>query len=112
MVKKKKSVYPNRDRNAVLEEESERYFRTLLPVDWIVDKPRDYGIDLIVTPVFEGNVIGLNFSVQLKAQNDVKGKWEIRLKKTTLNYLFNRLEPVMVVLTTRKTTKADGNGCF
>lgn len=106
MNKNKNKTYPNRDRNAVLEEESERYFRTLLPVDWIVDKPKDYGIDMIVTPVFEGNVIGLNFSVQLKGQNDVKGKWEVRLKKTTLNYLFIRLEPVMVVLYNKKTNEA------
>jgi hypothetical protein len=74
-------------------------------LEWIVDKPSDYGIDLIVTPVLGGNVIGLNFSLQLKAKNDVKGKWEVRLKKTTLNYLFNRLEPVMIVLYNKKTTE-------
>lgn len=90
--------YPKRDQNSVLESESERYFRGILPIEWLVDKPNDYGIDLIVTPVLSESVIGLNFSVQLKAKNNVNKKWEVRLKKTTLNYLFNRLEPVMIVL--------------
>lgn len=106
MSKKTNRDYPNRDSNSLIEAESERHFRDKLPVGWIVDKPTDYGIDLNVTPVLGGNVVGLNFSVQLKGQNDVKGKWEVRLKKTTLNYLFNRLEPVMILLYDRKTSEA------
>lgn len=103
MGKLKKRNYPHRDKNSVLEGESERLFRNQVPPEWIIDKPIDYGIDLIVTPVLGGNVVGLNFSVQLKAQHELKGKWETRLKKTTLNFLFNRLEPVMVVLYDKKT---------
>ncbi len=102
---KQNRTFPNRHQNSVLEAESERYFRNRLPTEWIVDKPSDYGIDMIVSPVLGGNVIGLNFSVQLKAQNDVKGKWEVRLKKTTLNYLFNRLEPVMIVIYNKKANE-------
>jgi tetratricopeptide (TPR) repeat protein len=101
-----KRIYPKRDQNATLERESEIYYTSRMPVEWIVDELSDYGIDLVVTPVFGENVIGLNYSVQLKAQNDVKGKWEVRLKKTTLNYLFTRLEPVMVVLFDKKSQEA------
>lgn len=78
----------------------------MLPLDWLVDKPNDYGLDLIVTPVLSENVVGLNFSVQLKAKNNVNKKWEIRLKKTTLNYMFNRLEPVMLVLYDKTSNSA------
>jgi tetratricopeptide (TPR) repeat protein len=90
--------YPQQHDNLVKERISEWFFRRLIPVAWIVDKPEDYGIDLIVSPVLNGKVVGLNFSVQLKSTKDAKGKLETRLKKSTLNYLFNRLEPAMVVL--------------
>lgn len=101
-----KRVFPERHEHSTLEAISETFFRNHLPPSWIIDKPVDFGIDLNVTPVINGNVLGLNFSVQLKAQNDTKGKLETRLKKTTLNYLFNRLEPIMIVLYDKKTNRA------
>lgn len=102
----KKREFPNRHNNSVLEEISERYFRNKLPSPWVVDKPKDFGIDLTVTPVINGNVIGMYFSVQLKATKELKGKIQVRLKKTTLNYLFNRLEPVMIILYEEKNDTA------
>jgi tetratricopeptide (TPR) repeat protein len=101
-----KREFPERHEHSTLEAISETFFRNHLPPSWIVDKPVDFGIDLNVTPVINGNVVGLNFSVQLKAQNDTKGKLETRLKKTTLNYLFNRLEPIMIVLYDKKANQA------
>lgn len=97
---------PIRHENSILEATSERFFRNCIPVEWLVEKPIDYGIDLNITPVVNGNVFGLNFSVQLKAKNDAKNKLSIRLKKTTLNYMFNRLEPIMVVLFDAKSNNA------
>lgn len=92
------TTYPQHHPNLVLEKISEQFFTNLIPPAWIIDKPQDFGIDLIISPVLNGNVVGLNFSVQLKSKHDVAEKLEVRLKKTTLNYLFTRLEPVMVVL--------------
>ncbi len=84
--------------NSVLEKVSELNFRTRLPSQWLVDKPIDVGIDLIVSLVQNNQVTGLNFAVQLKAKQNCRGKLSVKLKKSTLNYLFNRLEPAMVVL--------------
>lgn len=102
---KQSGKYPVEHDNTILEKISERYFRNVLPVQWLVDTPSDYGIDLIVGLVVNNEVIGLNFSVQLKAKNDCKGKIEVSLKKTTLNYLFSRLEPAMLVLYDEATKK-------
>ncbi len=74
-MRKKASNYPIRDDNAILESVSEQYFKEHLPAAWIREKPQaDYGVDLNVTLVVNNEVIGLNFSVQLKAKNDCKGK--------------------------------------
>jgi len=98
--------YPIRHPNNILEGTSETYFRTQLSPEWLIEKPIDFGIDFIVTPVVNNQVLGLSFSVQLKAQRAAGNKPEVRLKKSTLNYLFTRLEPAMVVLYDDATKQA------
>jgi tetratricopeptide (TPR) repeat protein len=98
--------FPQRHPNHTQESVSEKYFRNCLPRDWVVDKPTDYGIDLIVYPVISGNVTGLKFVVQLKSKLDTGEKLTIRLKKSTLNYLFNGSDPAMVVLYDDATEQA------
>lgn len=99
-------TFPIRHPNTVLESISEKYFKKHLPESWIAEKPTDYGIDWIISLVKNNCVVGLNFSVQLKAKHNIQGKPAIRLKKSTLNYLFNRLEPGMIVLYDQRTEVA------
>ncbi|RYZ56091.1 MAG: DUF4365 domain-containing protein [Sphingobacteriales bacterium] len=103
----KRQNFPIRHPNTVLESFSEQYFKSLLPSDWYVDKPIDYGIDLVVSPVIRNQVTGLSFSVQLKAQHRSSIKLSVRIKKSTLNYLFARLEPCMIVLYDHHSRKAN-----
>lgn len=94
----KENEYPIHHENSALEKVSEIIFLQNLPKGWIVDKPNnDFGVDFIVTPVSNNIVEGLYFSVQLKAKRKLE-RLSVRLKKSTLNYLFTRLEPTMVVL--------------
>jgi len=90
--------FPQRHPNHTQESVSEKYFINHLPREWFVDKPTDYGIDLIVNLVIQGYVTGFKFSVQLKSKRDADGKLAVRLQKSTLNYLFTSLEPAMIVL--------------
>lgn len=106
-----KAIYPQVHPNSVLEGVSEKYFENCLPRGWQSEKPKDFGIDRIVTPMINGQIPGLHFFVQLKATGDAKGKLEVRLKRTTLNYLFNRLEPGMVVLMMMPNKRPGGSGC-
>jgi len=90
--------YSLRHPNSVLETVSENYFRSRLPPAWLTDKPVDFGIDFIVTPVINDQVLGLSFSVQLKAQRVSGNQPRVRHKKSTLNYFFTRTYPAMVIL--------------
>lgn len=91
--------FPEEHSNKILEKESIRYFQNKFPVEWIYETPHeDYGIDLNVGIVDNSKVLSLNFSVQLKAKKNCKGKLSVTLKKTTLRYLMERLEPIMIVL--------------
>jgi hypothetical protein len=102
-----KPVYPKRHPNKVMERTSEKYFERYVPDAGLSEKPtEDYGIDRIIIPAINGQIPGLNFSVQLKSTTDAKGKLAARLDKTTLRYLLNRLEPVMVVFYDDATKKA------
>ena len=98
--------FPQRHPNHTQESVSEKYFKNRLPRDWIADKPTDYGIDLIIYPVIGGNVPGLKFVVQLKSKQDAGEKLAIRLRKSTLNYLFNGSDPAMAVLYDDATEQA------
>jgi len=85
--------YPQRHPSHTQEDVSEEYFKSCLPREWYVEKPKkDYAIDLFVHLVINGNVVGLKFALQLKSKQDAKGKLESRLEKSTLNYLFTGLD--------------------
>jgi len=93
-----KAIYPQRHPSKVMERASEKHFEKYIPDAWLSEKPiEDYGIDRIITPAINGQIPGINFSVQLKSTKDAEGKLATRLEKTTLRYLLNRLEPVMLV---------------
>ena len=91
--------FPSRHTNHSLESRSELFFKNYLPIEWIVDKPTDYGVDLKIDIVNNQQVIGQNFSVQLKAHESVlAGKPIIvTLERTTINLYLARLEPVLLV---------------
>lgn len=91
--------YPSRHPNHNLESKSELFLRNHLPVQWIMDKPTDYGIDFKIEIVLDGAVIGHNFSVQLKShEKSAKGnRISITLERTTINLYLNRLEPLLLV---------------
>lgn len=90
---------PSRPASHILEAKSDRFLRNNIPVDWIVDRPIDYGIDYRVELVQNGEVLGYNFSIQLKAHEiaSEKGEISITLKRSTINFYLNRLEPILLV---------------
>lgn len=93
-------VFPVRSESHQLEELSERFFREWLPKNWTADKPaNDYGVDLRVD-LFEGNqATGLELLVQLKASAEPADQETetVRLKTTTYNLLWDKLEVAMLV---------------
>ena len=93
-------AYPIRSESHQLEEISERYFRERLPRNWAAEKPRnDYGVDLRVD-IFEGSQsTGLELLVQLKASASSTGddSETVRLKTTTYNLLYGKLQVTMLV---------------
>jgi len=92
--------YPQRVDNHQLEEMSERHFRSHLPRNWTCEKPaQDYGVDLKVD-LYEGKAAtGLELLVQLKASGDSSNQKSetIRLRTTTYNHLWDKLQVVMLV---------------
>lgn len=92
--------FPTRSDAHVLEEASERIFRSALPRDWTCEKPEhDYGIDLRVDIFENGQATGLELLVQLKSSlGPSDGAAEtVRLKTTTYRYLWEKLQVVMLV---------------
>jgi tetratricopeptide (TPR) repeat protein len=89
--------YPVRHENHNLEYQSELFLRNHLPIEWILDKPSDYGIDFKVEIVRNRAVIGQNFSVQLKAHQKAVKNISIYLERSTINLYLNRLEPILLI---------------
>jgi hypothetical protein len=93
-------LYPQRNETHQLEELSERFLAHGLPRNWRSEKPGgDYGVDIKID-IFEGNsATGLELLVQLKASRDAStADFEtIHLKTTTYNYLWDKLQVVMLV---------------
>src|SRR5437762_779328 len=92
--------YPNRSGTHVLEEVSERYLGQCLPKNWILERPpKDYGVDLRVEIFDREQATGLELLIQLKAcERALSGDHEfIRLKTTTYNYLWDKLQVVMFI---------------
>ncbi len=93
-------LYPQRSEAHQLEELSERFFVRKLPRNWRSDRPGgDYGVDIRVD-IFEGDdATGLELLVQLKSSRRAStSDFEtIRIRTATYNYLWNKLQIVMLV---------------
>lgn len=92
--------FPLRAESHQLEEMSERFLRHALPRNWTVDKPAsDYGVDLRVELFDEQRATGLELLIQLKASAEPSdGETEVvRLKVSTYNYLWGKLQVAMLV---------------
>jgi len=92
-------LLPQRVESHILEEASERFFLQNLPESWVSEKPKhDYGIDFKID-IFEDNkATGLELLVQLKASKSTgKSKCKIRLDVSTYNYLWGKLQVVMLI---------------
>jgi hypothetical protein len=104
-----KKNYPRRVDSHMIENVSEVFFLKHLPTNWTCERLRhDYGIDLRVE-IFEGEfATGYELIVQLKASHkSTKGDTErIRLKTSTYNYLWDKLQVVMLVKFIKSENKA------
>ena len=92
--------YPTRPTQHQLEEASVRFLRGHLPKNWTCDKPAaDYGVDLRIELFEDTQATGLEFLVQLKSsEQPTEGHYEsIRLAVSTYNYLWDKLQVVMLV---------------
>lgn len=93
---------PTVGRNTELEELSRRYFRQQLPPAWVLGGfERDFGVDGIVQVVENCRVTGLQFSVQLKASDRLRGTGEHVLHPCgvkTLRHFRERVDPTMFVV--------------
>src|SRR5438874_949591 len=91
---------PQRPSQHQLADESVRFFRNCLPSAWLCDEPKsDYGVDLRVGLASNGFVNGQFLVVQLKASAVASpGDFvSLSLEVSTLNYLRNLLEVVLLV---------------
>ena len=94
---------PLRIENHRLEEESENYFRNVLPRNWTSFKPQpDYGIDLVVNIFDENIATSRELLVQLKSSRESNetsnGEGErLTLNVSTYNYLMEHLQVVLLV---------------
>jgi len=94
-------IFPQRPDQHVLDTRASKYLEGKLPDEWIYESVKnDYGIDYVVEIVNEGNVLGPNFSIQLKGKFNItsKPKNGVQISKSTLNYWNNRFEPTLVVI--------------
>ncbi len=92
--------YPQRNNSHQLATLSERFFVRNLPQNWLSEKPEaDYGIDMKVEIFDDTRATGLEFLVQLKSSHQASpSNFEtIRLKTATYNYLWDKLQVVMLV---------------
>ena len=102
--------YPQRVNSHSLETESERFFITKLPNKWTSEKQiNDYGVDLRVKiSDSSNNFLGFEFLVQLKSSNQPSSgnKEKVRLKVSTYNYLWDKLQVVILVKYIRSKKQA------
>ena len=93
--------FPKRPEQHVLDNTASKHLENKLPDEWIHESVRnDYGLDYSVGIVNQGNVIGPNFSIQLKGKSDISNhdKAKAQIKRSTFNYWNNRFEPTLVVI--------------
>lgn len=104
-----KTNYPQRIDNHQLEEISIRFFNQCLPKNWTSERPdHDYGVDLKVDIYDEQNATGMELLVQLKASTSATPQeYEtIVLKTSTYNFLWDKLQVVMLVKYVEEDNKA------
>ncbi|RFZ90281.1 DUF4365 domain-containing protein [Mucilaginibacter conchicola] len=92
---------PKRPQSHIISTRSAKYLENNIPDEWHFNVPaNDYGIDYQVEISKNGQVTGLNFSLQLKSTEETgKGNFaKVTLKHTTLNYYQVRLEPIMLII--------------
>lgn len=92
---------PKRPRAHVLEEESRRALRSILPADWVIADTNqlEYGLDARVEIFKRGVATGLAFWVQLKAtdERDLSKALSVRCRVSSLNYWYAQADPVLLV---------------
>jgi len=100
--REKKPRLPGLTRAFELEALSRQYVERVLPANWICRRVEDdFGLDLRVEIGAEGQVTGLEFSIQLKATDHLKASGDDvvhRCKVSTAEYFLRRPEPVMYVV--------------
>jgi hypothetical protein len=94
---------PQRPRQHVLEDESRKFVKSVLPPEWIVtDISNDYGVDLDVEIVEQTYVMGVHFSMQLKSTDDVKitkaGFISFSCRTSTLRYFLEKVEHIVFLV--------------
>ena len=63
---------PQRPRTHVLEIESQKFVKNVLPSEWVCAEPlHDYGVDLDVEIVEKTFVTGVHFLMQLKSPDNI-----------------------------------------
>lgn len=91
---------PRRPASHVLEEQSRRAFRSVLPAEWIIrDVWEDYGVDMSVETYEASLPTGFEFVVQLKAKAKTQQGTPlfVSIPAATVNYLLQRPVPAMIV---------------
>ena len=93
---------PIRHPSHSLEDESIRFLESYLPREWICRREkRDYGIDLRVSIVVDGQVTGVEFIVQMKSSTSqslpADGNERVRLAVSTYNYLASHLHSAAII---------------
>ena len=100
---------PKRPENHVLDSKAKKFLEGLIPDEWIYNIPsNDYGLDYQVEICLDGQVTGLNFSIQLKGHqksSDTNFAKAV-LKHSTISYYKVRLEPIMIVVYEDDTKQA------
>lgn len=107
-------IYPVNSNEMVLENYSEIYFHRHLPHKWICEKPnRDIGIDQRIEIIEDdGCAKGLELLVQLKSSLILSSSEQgnhIKIsgfKVSTYNYLYDKLQVVMIVKYVKEIDKA------
>ncbi|PWB50543.1 MAG: hypothetical protein C3F13_16455 [Anaerolineales bacterium] len=91
---------PQRPREHILDDESRQFIRQMFPSEWIIENGyKDYGIDLVVEIVINGNVSGAHFLLQLKGTDSLEilksGYISYSCNTSTLQYFLQRTELVI-----------------
>lgn len=97
------ATLPQRPRTQVLETESQKFVKGILPSEWIAIEPQyDYGIDFDVEIVEQTFVTGVHFLMQLKSTDNIKinkkGYVTYSCETSTLRYFLARSEQVIFLV--------------